>query len=147
VAPSASMEYRNLCSRPDSLPFYVRFSPVHRYIRQEPNEPRRRNRNPRDMVEGETSLKGADMNAVMTLNALALRRVSSSPVKVDDEMLNFWLERENACLTQSNARLRLQLKDLEASARAWIHLYKASLDRANAAVAECARLHEQLESR
>ena len=87
------------------------------------------------------------MNAVMTLNALAMRQVSSSPVRVDDEMRNFWLERENACLTQSNARLRLQLKDLEASARAWIRLYEASLDRANAATAECARLREQLKSR
>ena len=87
------------------------------------------------------------MNAVMTLNALAMRRTTSSPVQVDDEMRNFWLERENACLTQNNARLRLQLKDLEASARAWIRLYEASLDRANAATAECARLREQVESR
>ena len=66
------------------------------------------------------------MNAVMTLNALAMRQVSSSPVRVDDEMRNFWLERENACLTQSNARLRLQLKDLEASARAWIRSRRKS---------------------
>lgn len=87
------------------------------------------------------------MNAVMTLNALAMRRTTSSPVRVDDEMRNFWLERENACLTQSNTRLRLQLKDLEASANAWIRLYEASLDRANAASAECARLREQLENR
>jgi hypothetical protein len=87
------------------------------------------------------------MNAVMTLNALAMRRTTTSPVQVDDEMRNFWLERENACLMQSNARLRLQLKDLEASARAWIRLYEASLDRANAAAAECARLREQLGSR
>jgi CRISPR/Cas system type I-B associated protein Csh2 (Cas7 group RAMP superfamily) len=85
------------------------------------------------------------MNAVMTLNALAMRQTSSSPVQVDDEIRNFWLERENACLTQSNARLRLQLKDLEASARRWIRLYEASLDRANAATAECARLRQQLE--
>jgi hypothetical protein len=87
------------------------------------------------------------MDAVMTLNALAMRRTTSAPVRVDDEMRNFWLERENACLTQSNAHLRLQLKDLEASARAWIRLYEASLDRANAAAAECARLRQQLESR
>jgi hypothetical protein len=87
------------------------------------------------------------MDAVMTLNALAMRRTTSSPVRVNDEMRNFWLERENACLTQSNAGLRLQLKDLEASARAWIRLYEASLDRANAAAAECARLRQQLESR
>ncbi len=87
------------------------------------------------------------MNAVMTLNALAMRRTTSSPVRVDDEMRNFWLERENACLTQSNSRLRLQLKDLEASANSWIRLYEAALDRANAAAAECARLREQLESR
>lgn len=87
------------------------------------------------------------MNAVMTLNALAMRRTSTSPVKVDDEMRNFWLERENACLTQSNSRLRLQLKDLEVSTHTWIRLYEAALDRANAAAAECARLREQLESR
>ena len=87
------------------------------------------------------------MNAVMTLNALAMRRTTSSPVRVDDEMRNFWLERENACLTQSNARLRLHLKDLEASAHAWIRLYEASLARANEAAAECARLREQLETR
>jgi len=84
------------------------------------------------------------MNAVMTLNALAMRRTTSSPVRVDDEMRNFWLERENACLTQANARLRLQLKDLEASARSWIRLYEASLERANAAVAECVRLGQQI---
>ena len=82
------------------------------------------------------------MNAVMTLNALAMRRTSSLPVKVDDDTRNFLLERENACLTQSNAQLRLQLKDLEASTRTWIRLYEASLDRANAAAAECARLRE-----
>jgi hypothetical protein len=87
------------------------------------------------------------MNAVMTLNALAKRQTSGSPVRADDEMRNFWLERENACLTQNNAHLRLQLKDLEASALSWIRLYEASLDRANAAVAECARLRQQLESR
>jgi len=63
---------------------------------------------------------------------------------VDDEMRNFWLERENACLTQSNMRLRLQLKDLEASAHSWIRLYEASLARANAAAAECERLRQQI---
>jgi CRISPR/Cas system type I-B associated protein Csh2 (Cas7 group RAMP superfamily) len=87
------------------------------------------------------------MNAVMTLNALAMRRTTSSPVRVDDETRNFLLERENAILTQSNARLRLHLKDLEASSRSWIRLYEASLARANAAAAECARLREQLENR
>jgi hypothetical protein len=87
------------------------------------------------------------MNAVMTLNALAMRRTSSLPVKVDDDTRNFLLERENACLTQSNARLRLELKDLEASAQSWIRLYDAALERAKAATAECARLREQLESR
>jgi hypothetical protein len=79
----------------------------------------------------------------MTLNALAMRRTTSSPVTVDDETRNFLLERENACLTQSNARLRLELQDLEASTRTWIRLYEAALDRANAATAECARLREQ----
>lgn len=87
------------------------------------------------------------MNAVMTLNALAMRRTTTSPVRVDDETRDFLLERENACLTQSNTQLRLQLKDLEASTRTWIRLYEASLDRANAATAECARLREELESR
>ena len=84
------------------------------------------------------------MNAVMTLNALAMRRTTTSPVRVDDETRNFLLERENACLTQSNTQLRLQLKDLEASTRTWIHLYEASLERANAAAAECARLRQQI---
>jgi hypothetical protein len=87
------------------------------------------------------------MNAVMTLNALAMRRTTSSAVRVDDEMRNFWLERENAVLMQNNVRLRLQLKDLEASALSWIRLYEAALERANAATVECARLREQQESR
>jgi hypothetical protein len=83
----------------------------------------------------------------MTLNALAMRRATSSPVTVDDETRNFLLERENACLTQSNTQLRLQLKDLEASTRTWIRLYEAALERANAVTAECARLRGQIESR
>ncbi len=48
---------------------------------------------------------------------------------------------------QNNVRLRLQLKDLEASALSWIRLYEAALERANAATVECARLREQQESR
>jgi hypothetical protein len=84
------------------------------------------------------------MNAVMTLTALAMQPVTSAPVRVNDDTRNFWLARENACLTQSNASLRLHLKDLEASTRTWIRLYEASLDRANAAAAECARLRQQL---
>jgi hypothetical protein len=84
------------------------------------------------------------MNSVLTLNALAGRPATSSRVLVDEEGRNFWLERENACLTQNNARLRLQLKDLEASAHSWIRLYEAALERANAATAECERLRHQL---
>ena len=85
------------------------------------------------------------MNSVLTLNALARRPATSSRVLVDEEGRNFWLERENACLTQSNARLRLQLKDLEASSNSWVRLYEAALERANAATAECARLRQQLQ--
>ena len=86
------------------------------------------------------------MNSVLTLNALATRPATSSRVLVDEEGRNFWLERENACLTQNNTRLRLQLKDLEASSHAWIRLYEAALERANAATAECERLRQQLEA-
>ena len=85
------------------------------------------------------------MNSVLTLNALARRPATSSRVLVDEEGRNFWLERENACLTQNNARLRLQLKDLEASSHSWVRLYEAALERANAATAECARLRQQLQ--
>jgi len=84
------------------------------------------------------------MNSVLTLTALATRPATSSRVLVDEEGRNFWLERENACLTQNNARLRLQLKDLEASSHSWIRLYEAALERANAATAECERLRQQL---
>ena len=84
------------------------------------------------------------MNSVLTLRALATRPATSSRVLVDEEGRNFWLERENACLTQNNAKLRIQLKDLEASANSWIRLYEAALERANAATAECARLRQQL---
>jgi len=51
------------------------------------------------------------MNAVMTLNALAMRRTTTSPVRVDDETRSFLLERENACLTQSNAQLKRRVVD------------------------------------
>jgi hypothetical protein len=82
------------------------------------------------------------MNSVMTLNGLATRPVANSRVTVDNEARCFFLERENAYLTQNNARLRLQLKDLEASSVAWIRLYEAALSRANAATAECHRLRQ-----
>ena len=84
------------------------------------------------------------MNSVMTLKAVATRPGTSSRVRVDNDARCFFLERENACLTQNNARLRLQLKDLEASALAWVRLYEAALDRAKAAAAECERLQQSL---
>lgn len=84
------------------------------------------------------------MNSVMTLKAVAARPVTSSRVRVDNDARCFFLERENAYLTQNNARLRLQLKDLEASALSWIRLYEAALDRAKAATAECDRLRQSL---
>ena len=80
------------------------------------------------------------MNSVMTLNAAATRPVTSSRPQVENDARCFFLELENACLTQNNAKLRLQLKDLEGSAVAWIRLYEAALERANSATAECVRL-------
>ena len=80
------------------------------------------------------------MNSVMTLKAVAARPVTSSRVQVDNDARCFFLERENAYLTQNNARLRLQLKDLEASSLSWIRLYEAALERAKAPTAECVRL-------
>jgi hypothetical protein len=82
------------------------------------------------------------MNSVMTLKAVATRPGTSSRVRVDNDARCFFLERENAYLTQNNARLRLQLRDLEASALSWIRLYEAALDRAKAATAECERLQQ-----
>jgi hypothetical protein len=80
------------------------------------------------------------MNSVLTLKALAKRPVPSTQARVDNDARCFFLERENAYLTQNNTRLRLQLRDLEASSNAWIRLYEAALERANAATAEVARL-------
>ena len=84
------------------------------------------------------------MNSVMTLKALATRPVPGGRTRVDNDARCFFLERENAYLTQNNARLRLHLKDLEASSNAWIRLYEAALERANAATAECARLRAKI---
>ncbi len=86
------------------------------------------------------------MNSVMTLSKLATRPGTTFRVRVDDQSRNFWLERENACLTQNNAQLRLQLKDLEASSQAWIRLYESALERANTATAEVAWLRKELEN-
>jgi len=80
------------------------------------------------------------MNSAMTLNAAATRPLTTLRTQVDNDARCFFLERENAYLTQNNAKLRLQLKDLEGSAVAWIRLYEAALERANAASAECDRL-------
>ena len=84
------------------------------------------------------------MNSVLTLKAVATRPVTSSRVQVDNDARCFFLERENAYLTQNNARLRLQLKDLETSALSWIRLYEAALAREKAATAECDRLRQSL---
>ena len=84
------------------------------------------------------------MNSAMTLKAVAARPATSARVRVDNDARCFFLERENAYLTQNNARLRLQLKDLEASSLSWIRLYEAALERAKAATAECARLRASL---
>jgi hypothetical protein len=80
------------------------------------------------------------MNSVVTLNALARRPATTSRVRVDTDARCFFLERENAYLTENNVRLRLQMKDLEASSLSWIRLYEAALERAKAATAECERL-------
>jgi len=76
------------------------------------------------------------MKSVMTLNGLATRHETSSRVRVDEETRSFWVAKENACLTQDNARLRSELKDLEASTHMWIRLYEAALERANAAASD-----------
>ena len=80
------------------------------------------------------------MNSLMTLNAVTTRPVTISRTSFDNDARCFFLERENAQLTQNNARLRLQMKDLETASLSWIRLYEAALERANAATAECARL-------
>ena len=84
------------------------------------------------------------MNPVMTLVSLATRPEIAPRVRVDHDARCFFLERENAYLTQNNTNLRLQMKDLEASSLHWIRLYEAALDRAKAATAECARLRQEL---
>lgn len=83
------------------------------------------------------------MNSVVTLNGLANRPVTTCRVRVDTDARCFFLERENAYLIQNNARMRLQMKDLEASSLSWIRLYEAALERAKAATAECERLRAQ----
>jgi len=83
------------------------------------------------------------MNSVVPLNGLANRPVGTSRVRVDNDARCFCLERENAYLTQNNARLRLQMMDLEVSSLAWIRLYEAALARAKAATAECERLRAE----
>jgi cell division protein FtsB len=87
------------------------------------------------------------MNSVMTLDGLATRPEIASRVRVDQDARCFFLERENAYLTQNNAKLRLQMKDLEASSLYWIRLYEAALDRAQAATAACERLSQELRSK
>jgi cell division protein FtsB len=84
------------------------------------------------------------MNSVMTLDGLVARPEIASRVRVDQDARCFFLERENAYLTQNNAKLRVQMKDLEASSLSWIRLYEAALDRAKAASAECERLRQEL---
>jgi hypothetical protein len=84
------------------------------------------------------------MNSVLTLKAVAARPATSSRVRVDNDARCFFLERENAYLTQNNARLRLQMQDLESSALSWIRLYEAALEREKAATAACDRLRESL---
>jgi len=76
------------------------------------------------------------MKSVMTLNGLATRHLIATSVRVDEQTRNFWVAKENACLTQDNLRLRSELKDLEASTNMWIRLYEAALERANAAEAD-----------
>lgn len=82
------------------------------------------------------------MKSVVTLNGLATQHLTSSRVRVDEQTRSFWVAKENACLSQDNTRLRLELKELEVSANMWIRLYEAALERANAAAAECSRLRQ-----
>jgi hypothetical protein len=78
----------------------------------------------------------------MTLNWLEMRRQTSSRVRVDEEARILRLARENACLTQDNARLRSEYDDLAASTNTWIRLYEAALERANMSAAECSGLQQ-----
>lgn len=83
------------------------------------------------------------MDTVMTSEAVATRPVSSR-VRVENDARCFFLERENAYLTHNNTKLRLHLKDLEASSLFWIRLYEAALERANALTTECERLRQSV---
>jgi hypothetical protein len=87
------------------------------------------------------------MNSLISLDGLATRPEIVSRVRVDQDARCFILERENAYLTRNNTKLRLQLKDLEASSLSWIRLYEAALDRAKIATAECERLRNELRSK
>ena len=81
------------------------------------------------------------MDSVMTSEAVDTRPVSAR-ARVNNDARCFFLERENAFLTQNNTQLRLHLKDLEASSLSWIRLYEAALERAQALTAECERLRQ-----
>lgn len=81
------------------------------------------------------------MDSVMTSEAVATRPVSARS-RVKNDARCFFLERENAYLTQNNMQLRLLLKDLEACSLSWIRLYEAALERAQALTVECAQLRQ-----
>ena len=85
--------------------------------------------------------RNGPMNSVLTTAAGATRSVTSR-VRAEIDARCFLLEQENAYLTQNNTKLRLRLKDLEASSLSWIRLYEAALERANGMTAECERLRQ-----
>ena len=83
------------------------------------------------------------MNSVTTVKGLDMPRPASLHLRPNDDMRSIRLARENACLILDNTRLRVEYEQLLSSTETWIRLYEAALDRANAAVRECARLREQ----
>ena len=82
------------------------------------------------------------MNAVTTLNGREMPPFATLRVRPSDDIRSLRLARENAALTLDNTRLRVEYEQLLSSTEIWIRLYEAALARANAAVAECARLQQ-----
>lgn len=73
------------------------------------------------------------MDSAMAMNWLEMRRMPGTRVKVDQQIRDIQLARENIRLAEENERLRTENADLAASAQIWIRLYEAALTRANLA--------------
>jgi hypothetical protein len=83
------------------------------------------------------------MNSVTALNGHDLPPLATLRLRPNEDIRSVRLARENACLTLDNTRLRVEYEHLLSSTEIWIRLYEAALERANAAVSECARLRQQ----